>query len=243
MPKVAELNAICGELGKDNFLYEPEIVTEISGDGKRESRVVLRVYVNKGDKEVYSQLSMGDFSEVVYQRVKDVYEGMFEDDEIQEQITVDDSAFGFDMDSNKTHIGNFYIFLATIYNMIDLKLDRTPIIDPKGQVQGYVKYSLSFQVFDGDMEIPDLIEYETLNELLGKKLKLNFEIKEGESLPKKLCSRTFCQYEFYASGDMLLQDDEDSDGLFNIGEIADEGSGAVRKKLRQFRTKEVEQKT
>jgi hypothetical protein len=84
VPKVAELNAICTELGKDNFLYEPEIVTEIRGDGRRESRVVLRVYVDRADKEVFSQLSLDDFSEVVYQRVKDVYEGMFEDDEIQE---------------------------------------------------------------------------------------------------------------------------------------------------------------
>lgn len=129
---MAELNAICAELGKDNFLYEPEIVTEIRGDGKRESRVVLRVYVDRSDKEVFSQLSMGDFTDVVYERVKDVYEGMFDDDEIQQVPEVDDAAFGFDMDSNKTHIGNFYIFLATIYNMIDLKLDRTPIIDPKG---------------------------------------------------------------------------------------------------------------
>ena len=38
----------------------------------------------------------------------------------------------------------------------------------------------------GDVEIHDLIEYENLNELAGKKLKLTFEIKEAEGLPKKL---------------------------------------------------------
>lgn len=92
------------------------------------------------------------------------------------------------------------------------------------------------------MEVTDLIEYETLNELLGKKLKLNFEIKDGEALPKKLCARTFCQYEFYASGDQLA-DEEDSDGLDNIGDIADDGDGRTVKKLRVFKTKEIEQKT
>ena len=120
---------------------------------------------------------------------------MFDDENEEfDPRTIDDNAFGFDMDSNNTHIGNFYIFLATIYNMIDLKLDRTPIIDPKGTVQGYVQYSLGFQVFEdyGDVEIHDLIEYETLAELLGKKLKLNFEIKGAEGLPRKVCSRTFC---------------------------------------------------
>ena len=161
-------------------------------------------------------------------------------------MVIDDAAFGFDMDSNKTHIGNFYIFLATIYNMIDLKLDRTPIIDPKGQVQGYVRYSLSLQVFDGDVEVPDLIEYETFNELIGKKLKLNFEIKEGEQLPKKLSTRTFCQYEFYAAAGEL-REDEESDGMEGIGEvIRDAGDMQVKekkKKLRVFKTREVEQRT
>jgi hypothetical protein len=45
---------------------------------------------------------------------------------------IDESVFGFDGYSNNTVLGHFYIFLATIYNMIDLKLDRTPIIDSKG---------------------------------------------------------------------------------------------------------------
>ena len=54
MPKIAEINAICGELGKDKFLYEPEIITEIQQDGKRVSRVVVRVYPDKGNKEIFS---------------------------------------------------------------------------------------------------------------------------------------------------------------------------------------------
>ena len=74
MPKVAELNAISIELGKDNFLYEPEILTTIKADGKRESRVVLRIYYDKSDKEVYSTLNMGIFTDVVYYKVKNLYE-------------------------------------------------------------------------------------------------------------------------------------------------------------------------
>jgi len=47
VPKIAEVNTICSELGKGNFLYEPEIITQIQQDGKRVSRVVIRVYVNR----------------------------------------------------------------------------------------------------------------------------------------------------------------------------------------------------
>jgi hypothetical protein len=68
-------------------------------------------------------------------KVKELYEQMFdEDDELNafDPSKVDDSAFGFDLDSNNSIIGHFYIFLMTIYNLIDVKADRTPIIDNKG---------------------------------------------------------------------------------------------------------------
>lgn len=49
--------------------------------------------------------------------------------------------------------------------------------------------------------ISDLLDYENMADLLGKKLRLNFEIKDGEGLPNKLCTKTFCQYEFYQTKD------------------------------------------
>jgi len=134
VPKIAELNAICSELGKDQFKYEPEIVTEIQYDGRRMSRVVVRVYVDKNVKDVFSQLSCPVFTDTVYQNIKDMYEALFDDDDTNDPdfSQVDDSAFGFDLDSNQSIIGHFYIFLMTIYNLIDVKSDRTPIIDSKG---------------------------------------------------------------------------------------------------------------
>jgi hypothetical protein len=47
-------------------LYEPEIITEIQQDGKRVSRVVVRVYVDKNNKEIFSQLSCPVFTDIVY---------------------------------------------------------------------------------------------------------------------------------------------------------------------------------
>lgn len=63
-----------------------------------------------------------------------MYETLFDDmnDNDVDITQVDNSAFGFDLDSNKSIIGHFYIFLMTIYNLIDVKGDRTPIIDSKG---------------------------------------------------------------------------------------------------------------
>lgn len=61
---------------------------------------------------------------------------MFDDDEDNDidVKNIDDSAFGFDMDSNNSIIGHIYIFMATIFNLIDVKMDRTPIIDTKGDI-------------------------------------------------------------------------------------------------------------
>ena len=92
------------------------------------------MYVDKNVKDVYSQLAFGVFSDTVYEKVKELYENQFdEDNEGQMDISnIDDSAFGFDLDSNKTVIGHFYIFLMTIYNLIPVGMDKTPIIDNKG---------------------------------------------------------------------------------------------------------------
>jgi hypothetical protein len=60
----------------------------------------------------------------------------------------------------------------------------------------------------GDVEIHDLIEYENLNELVGKKIKLIFEIKEAEGLPKKLQQKTFCSYEFLHSNGEKFTEEE-----------------------------------
>lgn len=109
----------------------------------------------------------------------------------------------------------------------------------------------------------DLIEYETLSELIGKRIKLKFQIKGGESLPKKLCSKTFCQYDFLhqkqdasnaqkmVDGQIIEEVDEEDkseseDDMEGIGDVEDEndtGTKAKKKKYKTFKTKEVAQKT
>lgn len=137
-------------------------------------------------------------------RIKEIYENAFDDDPDNDfdLKNIDDSAFGFDLDSNNSIIGHFYIFLMTLYNLIEIKQDKTPIIDNKGQIQGYVKYGLNFEVFEtyGD-QIKDLLDYESLSDLQGKKIKIHFDILGAEGLPNQLCTKTHCQYEFYQTKD------------------------------------------
>lgn len=96
--------------------------------------MVVRVYIDKSNKEIFSQLSSPVFTDIVYQKIKDMYSTLFDDDEENDVNldNIDDSIFGFDMDSNNSIIGHFYIFLVTIFNLINVPGDRTPIIDTKG---------------------------------------------------------------------------------------------------------------
>lgn len=207
----------------------------------------MRVYVDKNAKDVFSQLSCPVFTDTVYQNIKDMYEALFDDDDTNDVdfSQVDDSAFGFDLDSNKSIIGHFYIFLMTIYNLIDVKSDRTPIIDSKGQIQGHVRYSLDFKVFEpygnADQEIKDLMDYESLSELAGKKLRLNFQIHEGEGLPGKLCTKTFCEYEFYHSKDPNDMKHKEEDQESSDDHFGEEVDNKHKKKL--FRTRVHEPKS
>lgn len=74
------------------------------------------------------------------------------------------------------------------------------------------------------------MDYESLSELAGKKLRLNFAILEGENLPTKLCTKTYCEYEFYYMKDPKAKkvedgdnsNDSDSDDRDNIGDDPNE---------------------
>lgn len=228
-------------------------------NGKRVSRVVIRLYFDKDHKNVYSVLPMSSFTDAVYHEVKDRYETLFDDDDENDvDLTqIPDSVFGVGQDSSMTLIGNFYIFLATVYNMIDVKVDKTPIMDTKGQITGYVHYGLSFKVLEayGDSEIRELIEYETLNDLSGKRLRLFVEIKRAEALPKKLCTGTYCQYGFYhTKGEKHTEDeqaalrlcepiDEDADDMDDQFLVDGDQDNKAWRKPRNFRTEVVEKKT
>jgi hypothetical protein len=56
VPKIAEINTICREIGRENVFYEPEIVTDVKPDGTKLSRVVIRVYPDIKNKDESSSI-------------------------------------------------------------------------------------------------------------------------------------------------------------------------------------------
>ena len=68
------MNQICREINRDNVLYEPEIITDILPDGRKVSKVMVRVYADKNVKEESGLIPWDTFTDKVYFDVKDLYE-------------------------------------------------------------------------------------------------------------------------------------------------------------------------
>lgn len=66
VPKIAEVNNICQELGRSEYYYEPAITTEVLNDGRKVSRVVCKVYPNRNNKDVFNILSFDKFDDVYF---------------------------------------------------------------------------------------------------------------------------------------------------------------------------------
>jgi hypothetical protein len=178
------VNNICQELNREPYYYEPEITTEVMPDGRKISKVVIRVYPDKSNKEVSAQLQFSTFQDEVYYSIKDLYDKLqddeapdFDEDKILNDKSNDGEIFGFDKESDWHLIGNIYYFLMSLSNLVETKQDETPIIDNKGSIQGKVGYATGIEVVDASGVPVNLMEYEGINDLVGKKLKFTVELK------------------------------------------------------------------
>lgn len=80
-------------------------------------------------------------------------------------------------------------------NLIETTKDESPIIDTKGIIQGKLGYSVSFEAFDVDKTTKlNLLDFESLNDLIGKHVKLILELKKGGEMPEKYMFKTMCRY-------------------------------------------------
>jgi len=133
VPKIAEANQICREIGRESVFYEPEIQTDILPDGRKVLRVVVRVYADRNVKDESGLIPWDAFTDKVYFDVKDLYEtaeekGFSEPPEIEN----DGETFGWALADSWHHLGNVFYFLLSVYNLIETNKDDSPIIDTKG---------------------------------------------------------------------------------------------------------------
>lgn len=201
VPKIAEINSICREVYRDDVLYEPFIQTEVRQDGTKVSQVAIKVYPDRNNLDESSLLAWDVFQDVVYFKVKDLYEDYeeknFDIDERDIDRDEDGQIFGWSMSDSWHHIGNVYYFLLSVYNLIETTKDETPIIDTKGIIQGYMTYSVAIDILETDRHtvLPSL-DYENLQEAVGKVLRLTMSITKAKGIPDKYSFQCKSTYKF-----------------------------------------------
>ena len=144
MPIIAETNTICREIGKDQIFYEPDISTEVKSDGSKVSKVVVKVYPDRSNREECSIIPCDTFTDVTYFGIKDKYEEFEEGGFNVKEEDADDlgETFGWNLSDSWHEIGSVYVFLISLYNLIDTPKDESPIIDSKGMKNGSQHYSI-----------------------------------------------------------------------------------------------------
>ena len=217
MPKIAEINTICREIGRDNVYYEPEIETEVLSDGRKISRVVIRVYADRNNKDSSGIVPMEIFQDKVYFDVKDLYEEAEEKGFPSNHHTENDGeTFGWALADSWHHVGNVYYFMLSLFNLIETTKDNSPIIDTKGSIQGNLQYSCSFELYDVDRTTKlNPLEYESLNELIGKNIKVVLELRKAMDIPEKYTYKTQCKYIWSDVGFETLVVENNKDPNFN----------------------------
>ena len=150
-------------------------------------------------KEESGIIPCDTFTDEVYFNVKEMYED-FEERGYQpsgENADDEGETFGWNLSDSWHEIGSVYIFLLSMYNLIDTPKDESPIIDSKGIKNGMQNYSVQLEILDYDKTTKlNILEYETLRELVGKNLKVKFCIKRATDIPDKYNFKTMAKYEW-----------------------------------------------
>jgi hypothetical protein len=109
-------------------------------------------------------------------------------------------------------IGYAYIYLDTIYYLMNIEEDFIPIIDDKGAKKGALKLSIMSEIPGVDLE-----EHDNLKDIIGKDLAIEISIKEAIDIPEKFANGTYCTYELPFLGEVPYETNKVDD--FNTNPI------------------------
>lgn len=114
--------------------------------------------------------------------------------------------FGWNLSDSWHEIGSVYIFLLSLFNLIDTPKDESPIIDSKGIKNGMQNYSVQLEILDYDRTTKlNILEFETLKELIGKHLKVKLSLKRATDIPDKFTFKTMAKYEWIDSDKTVFE--------------------------------------
>lgn len=61
VPKINEMNQVCTELKRDDYLYMPHITTVVQPDGQKVTKVICRAYPDKNNPDDFVEIPFENF--------------------------------------------------------------------------------------------------------------------------------------------------------------------------------------
>lgn len=139
IPKINEVNEMCLQLGRLNYLFTPTIVTEVQ-DGQMRSKVNVKIFPDHS-QPFFNLVDMNEFMDKYY-LVQEKFQNYQYDLEHSETGKVEDTAeddprvFGIGIRNDWILIGQAHIYTDSIAHLLDTPNDQTPLIDNKGNING-----------------------------------------------------------------------------------------------------------
>ena len=139
IPKINEVNEVCLQLGRLNYLYSPTIVTEVHG-GQMKSKVCIKIFPDHA-QSIFNQVDMSEFMDKYY-LIQEKFQNYQYDLEHSEMGKVEDTTdedsriFGIAIKNDWILIGQAHIYTDSLGHLLDTQNDQTPLIDNKGNVNG-----------------------------------------------------------------------------------------------------------
>ncbi|PFH37453.1 putative Chromosome-associated kinesin KLP1 [Besnoitia besnoiti] len=113
-----------------------------------------------------------------------------------------DDPFASDPDSYQV-LGQAYLYLDVLFNLLSVENEALPIFDFKGQRQGTLNLSIDLELLV-DMEevaqkgphVSDLDYYDTVEDIKGKMLKVTVKVDSAQDLRENCCRRPEVNYKW-----------------------------------------------
>eukprot|EP00826_Nyctotherus_ovalis_P037081 TRINITY_DN3356_c0_g6_i2.p1 TRINITY_DN3356_c0_g6~~TRINITY_DN3356_c0_g6_i2.p1 ORF type:complete len:535 (+),score=200.04 TRINITY_DN3356_c0_g6_i2:1735-3339(+) len=199
IPKINEVNEMCLQLGKLDYLYMPTIVTEVDG-AKLKPKVCVKIFPDHLRQGTFNQVDVNEFLDKYYM-IQEKFQNYQYDVEHNEFIKFEDNkeedenVFGVGIKSDWRFIGQAHIYTDLIANLLDVKEDFTPLIDDKGNIRGELKYSVVPKLFHEGVE-EKLVMYDSIESLEGKTLQVQVAIHGARGLPSTAVGELKCRYKW-----------------------------------------------
>lgn len=199
IPRINEVNEMCLQLGKLDYLYMPTIITEVQGN-KMRPKICVKIFPDHLQQSVFNQVDLNEFLEKYYM-IQEKFQNYQYDVEHNEFIKFEDTkdddenTFGVGIKNDWKFIGQAHIYTDLIANLLDVKEDYTPLIDNKGNIRGELKYSIVPKLFHEGVE-ESLVMYDSIENLEGKTLQVQIMIHGARGLPVNFVDELMCKYKW-----------------------------------------------